>query len=340
MRKFSIRQVLPCVLGLTSMCTQSTSTETRESPRSNRIASQPEWNELEWAAMLSSAAYAGCTGRTHDVTIMHQIVDRATATQGFIGVSDQRKRIIIVFRGSNELRDFRNDLDTRKVAITGLGGTNFPTNVEVMHGVHAPWAAIHNDVIAQVRTLASKNPFYSIGITGHSLGGSLTYLGFPVLAQIFPDKQIIAAPLNAFPIGNEAFAQHSSKLISTRRIVRRGTQKNDGVPNMYTNNTRLSLLPGVPVFQHYGTEFYTNGTRQTTIVCDGQHDKACSAGNGAMGPTPDHHYSFGVDMGPSGAMGCMASGGGFGANGGTARIMGAGEGGEVVRKLVEREWVA
>lgn len=43
---------------------------------------------------------------------------------------------------------------------------------------------------------------------------------------------------------------------------------------------------------------------------------SCSAGNGAMGPNPNHHWSFGVDMGPSGAMGCMASGGDWGANGG------------------------
>lgn len=44
-------------------------------------ASSSEFNELEWAAMLSSAAYAGCIGKTHDVEIVHQIADKATATQ-------------------------------------------------------------------------------------------------------------------------------------------------------------------------------------------------------------------------------------------------------------------
>lgn len=44
-----------------------------------------------------------------------------------------------------------------------------------------------------------------------------------------------------------------------------------------------------------------------------------------MGPNPNHHFSFGVDMGPSGAMGCMASGGSYGANGGSLRILGEGE---------------
>ncbi|TLD18259.1 putative transporter [Venturia nashicola] len=347
MRTSFIRAGLPSVLGLASFLLQPTIAENfADSPTndraSKRTASKSDWNELEWASMLSSAAYAGCTGKTHDVNITHQIADRATATQGFIGVSDQQKRIVIVFRGSNELKDFRNDLDTRKVAITGLSGVTFPPGVEVMHGVHMPWGAVHNDVIAQVKSLTAKYPNYSIGITGHSLGGSLTYLGFPVLAQIFPNKEIVASPLNAFPIGNEAFAQHSTQLLSNKRIVRRGTQHNDGVPNMYTTSSPLSKLPLASVLSHYGIEYYSNGSQPTTLRCEGERDKSCSAGNGATGPTPQHHYSFGVDMGPSGAMGCMASGGGFGANGGSMRVMGAGEGadGEVVRKVIEREWKA
>lgn len=100
-----MRASLPCVLGLTLWCTQPvTAADTADSPTNNRdsqsrrigmsvrrqhlisiysqkAASQLDWNELEWAAMLSSAAYAGCTGKTHDVVIMHQIADRATATQ-------------------------------------------------------------------------------------------------------------------------------------------------------------------------------------------------------------------------------------------------------------------
>lgn len=219
-----------------------------------------------------------------------------------------------------------------------------------MHGIHTPWSAVHNDVIAQVKTLTEKHPFYSIGITGHSLGGSLTYLGFPVLVQIFPNKAIVASPLNAFPIGNEAFAQLGTSLISNKRIVRRGTQNKDGVPNLYTKPTTLAVLPG-PGLQHYGIEFYTNGTLGTTIRCEGERDKVCSAGNGVTGPNPNHHYSFGVDMGPSGAMGCMASGGSYGANGGSMRIMGEGgsaneESGndeaarKVVKRVLMREWKA
>ncbi|RDI80429.1 putative transporter [Venturia inaequalis] len=355
MRTSFFRAGLPFVLGLTSCLLHTTTAENSADPPKNsrtpgRIASVVDWNELEWAAMLSSAAYAGCIGRTHDVEITHQISDRATATQGFIGVSDQRKRIEVVFRGSNQLTDFINDVDTRKVPVTGLNGVSFPPGVEIMHGIHRPWMAVHDDVIAHVKLLTTKYPTYAIGVTGHSLGGSMTYLGFPVLTQIFPTKQIFAVPLNAFPIGNEAFAQFSSKQISARRVVKRGTQNKDGVPNMYTPSSPLTILPLAPVMQHYGTEYYTNGTRLTTIQCEGERDRSCSAGNGATGPTPQHHYSFGVDMGPSGAMGCMASGGSYGANGGTMRIMGQGEStdaveGQVInktgaRKIVGRGWKA
>lgn len=98
-----IRASLPCMLGLTSWCSQPVTAATgAESPVNNRDigrivmfsrsrnttttylsgpASTSDWNELQWAAMLSSAAYAGCTGRTHDVNITHQIANKATATQ-------------------------------------------------------------------------------------------------------------------------------------------------------------------------------------------------------------------------------------------------------------------
>ena len=63
---------------------------------------------------------------------------------------------------------------------------------------------------------------------------------------------------------------------------------------------------------------------------------SCSAGDGAVGPNRNHHYSFGVDMGPSGAMGCMASGGEWGANGGSLKMVEDGD-----RKgKVRRDWSA
>jgi len=149
--------------------------------------------------MLLSAAYAGCTGKTHDVTITHQISDRATTTQvsllhslsycgmltknqEYIGISDQRKRIVMTFRDSDQLSDYRNDLDTRKEAIISLSGATVPASVEVMRGIFRPWSAVHTDVITQFKNRRSKYPSYRTTITGQSLGCSISYLEFPVLA--------------------------------------------------------------------------------------------------------------------------------------------------------------
>jgi hypothetical protein len=163
--------------------------------------------------------------------------------QGYIGVSDQRKRIVVVFRSSDQAADFRNDVDVLKEPIAGLNSTSSCAGVEVMRGIHRPWSAVHSDVITQLKDLTTKYPNYAIGITGHSLGGSITYLGFPVLAQLFADKEIIASPLNAFPIGNETFANMTTKLLSRTRVIRRGTEHGDSVPAVFPLNLPFSPFP-------------------------------------------------------------------------------------------------
>lgn len=96
-----------------------------------------------------------------------------------------------------------------------------------MLGIFKPWSSIHDDVIAEVRRLAEMYPDYSLETTGHSLGGSLTYLSYIALAQNFPDKDITSNALAAFAIGNGAFADFGS---SQQGLLRRGNNFLDGVP--------------------------------------------------------------------------------------------------------------
>lgn len=96
-----------------------------------------------------------------------------------------------------------------------------------MNGVYKPWSSVHDSVISAVNDLVQKYPNYTLESTGHSLGGSLTYLSYIALAQNFPEKDIISNALAAFPIGNQAFADFGS---SQNGTLRRGNNKNDGVP--------------------------------------------------------------------------------------------------------------
>ncbi|GAD97594.1 cytomegalovirus gH-receptor family protein, putative [Paecilomyces variotii No. 5] len=255
-------------------------------PQADFDANDPgDFAELQRAAQLSSAAYSGCQNQAFDVTITKQLDDSDTGTQGFVGYSTTKGRISVVMRGSTSLTDFANDLDVDKTTPT-LSGVSFPSGVEVMKGVYDPWSSVHDTVISAVKDLVQQYPNYTLESTGHSLGGSLTYLSYIALAQNFPDKAITSNALAAFPIGNQAFADFGSTIKGT---LRRGNNLNDGVPNMYVD------WPFDMV--HYGTEIYSSGTADTTYLCLGERDEACSAGDGEWGPTiPGHIDSFGITM--------------------------------------------
>ncbi|KAL9108706.1 MAG: hypothetical protein Q9227_006502 [Pyrenula ochraceoflavens] len=213
--------------------------------RASRISSS-DYSELSRAADLSSAAYSGCDGSAFDVRITLQTNNLATNTEGFVGYSTSKQRISVVLRGSTTVQDILNDIDTTLVT-PRLSGVNFPSGALVMTGVFTPWSSVHDQVVSEVRRLIGLYPSYTLESTGHSLGGSLTYLSYIALTQNFPAKSVTSNALAAFPIGNSKFANFGQ---SQKGLLRRGDNSLDGVPNMYT---------GLPYnYQHYGTASPTN----------------------------------------------------------------------------------
>lgn len=124
------------------------------------------------------------------------------------------------------MTDILNNISTILVKPT-LSGLSFPDGVLVMSGVYIPWASVHDDVIVEVRRLIGLYPTYILESTGHSLGGSLTYLSYIALAQNFPGKSLVSNALATFPIGNAAFANFGQ---SQSGLLRRGNNVADGVP--------------------------------------------------------------------------------------------------------------
>ncbi|KAJ5293724.1 hypothetical protein N7508_008545 [Penicillium antarcticum] len=247
------------------------------------------WTPLHRAAQLSSAAYTGCSSKAFDITVTKSIQDTLTDTQGFVGYSSEKKTIAVVMRGSTTMTDIMNDVSTTLVT-PSLSGVTFPSGVKIMSGINRPWSAVHDTVIAEVKSLIAKYPDYTLEATGHSLGGSLTYISHVALAQNFPDKQLTSHAMAAFPIGNEAWANFAGS--QAKATLYRGNNIGDGVPNMYVN---------IPYsFKHYGTEVYSSGFQATTLKCSGQRDLSCSAGNGMYGVTAGHFQSFGITLGAAG----------------------------------------
>ncbi|KAJ5793697.1 hypothetical protein N7457_000296 [Penicillium paradoxum] len=270
-----------------ALISQAVSTPILESRATSAPSAFPD---LRRAAQLSSAAYSGCIGKAFDVTITKTIYDMLTDTNGYIGYSKDKKKISVVMRGSTSMTDILNDIDTALVT-PSLSGVTFPSGVKIMRGINRPWSAVHNEVIAEVKSLIAKYPDYTLEATGHSLGGSLTYISHVALAQNFPDKELTSNALAAFPIGNAAWASFAGSQSGT---LNRGNNIADGVPNMY-----VSALYN---FEHYGTEYYSSGLRATCVRCEGQRDRSCSAGNGMYSVTAGHFQSFGITMGAAGCI--------------------------------------
>ncbi|OQE07836.1 hypothetical protein PENVUL_c012G05935 [Penicillium vulpinum] len=264
-----------------SLISQALSAPLLESRATSAASAFPD---LQRAAQLSSAAYSGCLGKAFDITITKRIYDLLTDTNGFIGYSTEKKKISVVMKGSTTIADILNDIDTTLVT-PSLSGVTFPSNAKIMQGINKPWSAVHDTVIEEVRSLIAKYPDYTLEATGHSLGGSLTYIAHVALAQNFPGKALTSNALAAFPIGNEAWATFASSQAGT---LNRGNNIADGVPNMY-----VSALFN---FKHYGTEYYSSGLKATCVKCEGQRDLACSAGNGMYSVTIGHFSSFGITM--------------------------------------------
>lgn len=225
----------------------------------------------------------------------------------------------------NLVTDFVNDIDIALVT-PSFSGMTFPSDVKIMRGINRPWSAVHETIIAEVKSLIAKYPDYTLEAVGHSLGGALTYLAHVALAQNFPDKQITSNALAAFPIGNEAWANFAGSQPGT---LNRGNNILDGVPvshgwtwdailkwltiqhrtcTLADLSTSSTMEPWVILLSPFHTnvqsltdhdnaqEYYSSGTEATTVKCDGQRDRSCSAGNGMYAVTVGHFSSFGVVM--------------------------------------------
>jgi hypothetical protein len=118
--------------------------------------------------------------------ICRWISDDETDLQVGVTLSEGKKRISIVFRGSESRSDWYYDFMIVKKGLIINGVTKSPS-VNVHSGFLAQ--LMTNDVYATllvtVKKLLDENPDYEICVTGHSLGGALsTLFGFMISHEI------------------------------------------------------------------------------------------------------------------------------------------------------------
>ncbi|KAJ7473836.1 lipase [Mycena galericulata] len=218
-------------------------------------------------------------------------------TQGFIARDDDRKEIVVSFRGTFDLTDAITDIKFTKVKF------EVPGLSEIIR-VHRGFMAAHEDVAADALSTVKnvlKNPKYTeytIVVTGHSLGGAIACIAATILKGELlkggrPDTLVKLYTFGQPRVGEAKFAKYVEKVLGEDNIFR-------------VVHTR-DLVPHVPKinYEHFGTEYWqfkdpwlsAKHPEKTVTKCDGGEDPNCSRSNWPRHRvTPFHQVYFGYVM--------------------------------------------
>lgn len=129
---------------------------------------------------LSAAAYCDRNdyqtrtfqGPTSGFVVTEVIHTMIYDTTGYIGYLPSDSSIYVVFRGTEDVRNWMADLDIFKTEYT-----SYPDcDCYVADGFYGAEQLVISDIIDQVTQLKAKFPSYSVKVTGHSLGAALALL--------------------------------------------------------------------------------------------------------------------------------------------------------------------
>ena len=197
----------------------TTKLETRVNEYTSIFVANPEYN-----ALLAKYPQA---------RVVKFMSDDETGVQVGITVNDSKKRICIVFRGTNSATDWRYNLQTSKLFVK-------PSTSGDIY-IHAGFCKqlfqtnLYNSVFSLLQTLLRQNPGYELFITGHSAGGALSTLFGYLLACDIPTLNIQVVSFASPRIGNYAFkCDFENKLFLSHHRV---TNRND-------------IVTAVPLFKY------------------------------------------------------------------------------------------
>ena len=126
--------------------------------------------------------------------------------QCFIGTNPIKKRLCIVFRGTDSFTDCLYDLFIIK--------KNLGNGIKVHRGFYNQlhYDNLYQKVMDGVRKQIKQHPDWSVCITGHSLGGALSTLSSYLLAKEFPDVKFVVYAFASPKVGNKKFKSEYNSL--------------------------------------------------------------------------------------------------------------------------------
>jgi len=222
--------------------------------------------QAEKSLWLSAAAYCGKSayashvfkGPTSGFVVSSTIYDAGTDTQGYIGVLPSDKSIYVVFRGSQDIRNWVTNLNAFKTPYT-----SYPEcGCQVHQGFYGAEQKVIASIISEVKTLRTKYSGYSVKVTGHSLGAALAQLtGMDILKA--------GIPCSVYNFGMPRAGDKTYAAFATSKLpIWRVTHNKDTVPHVpYTTGME---------FYHVCTEEFENSSGSVKTCNSSCEDPSCA----------------------------------------------------------------
>jgi hypothetical protein len=225
-----------------------------------------------------------CIGDTRGMTVTADCFNFLAGSQSYVGYNPVNNEIIASFRGSSNIQDWIEDLEFNFTA-PGQSIPGVPTNVQVEVGFWKFYESVQKCVKTEVLRLQKEYPSATVGITGHSLGGTAASL---CAVDLYVNEHVYNISLYTFGeprVGNAAYAVlMNSAFPSKFRVV----NYKDCVPH---------LPPLAFQYFHEAYEVYETSSGGATFrVCNNiGEDKTCSdQWSDLQVNCNDHLFYFGI----------------------------------------------
>lgn len=196
---------------------------------------------------------------------------------GFYALDNNRRAIILVFRGSVSRRDWATDMDFIPTSYKPIVyEENFGcepyiltecNNCRVHRGFYNFLKDNSAAIITEGIALKEEYPDYRFLIIGHSLGAALTMLSGIEFQLLGYDPLVVT--YGGPKVGNQEFADFTDKLFDTEEVHNEITSSNDfsrGFIRVVHRHDIIPLLP--PMFSHAGYEYFIDKRDLPHEECD------------------------------------------------------------------------
>ncbi|KAF8160627.1 Alpha/Beta hydrolase protein [Crassisporium funariophilum] len=247
---------------------------------------QSTYNDLERYTKYSSAVYQWVCPKPLGNKLVKQFSE--AGTQGFVVRDDNRKEIIVAFRGTLEVVDAFVDLHIIMKPLQTIGVTNVGDSY-VHTGFLFAYNVVASTVLSAVKSQLASYPSYKVVVTGHSLGGAVASLAAISIKSAHANVPVKLYTYGQPRTGNAAFASYVENKIGTANIFR-AVHTYDGVP---------TILFKALGYRHFATEYWNfqePANAANVKKCSGGDDPSCSDSIPSTFINPAHVLYFGQVM--------------------------------------------